>query len=448
VVNGDSAQPGDFPFLASLLEAPRYRSQGAYQAQYCAGSLTTPTAIVTAAHCVVDQKTGEHQRADSVLVGFGADLKDPTLRVIAVERIDVHPAYRMRTAENDIAVLTLAQPVPDIPTIPVLTPEDDPALTTPGAPARTAGWGNTDPNGNVFPAVFRVGEMVIFPDLACGGNKAYTVDGVRFTPFVAQDADSRIMICAAGVTKQRKIIDACQGDSGGPLVVGTRANPILAGVVSWGESCATQFPGVYTRTTVERDFLIDAGAIVTSPPRAAPIVTALGLNGAVRVDFSAPIDGTAATAFAATLVSESGEPTTCTATTDAGRRFATCEFTGLPNGATFTLTAISGNDAGSSPPAGPLTVVTGTSPAAGAIVEAIRVSGSSTRFVVHPGSANGAELRYQRVVCQGPVTRSAKLVGRSATVKRLVSGEYSCVLRLATTNGVVESVPYALTVGR
>lgn len=446
VVNGTTAEPGEFPYVAAILEAARFRSQGAYQAQYCAGSLTTPTTIVTAAHCVVDQKTGEHEKPENILVGFGRDLKDPTMRVIAVERISVHPAYRMRTAENDIAVLTLAQPVADIPTIPVLTPEDDADLTRAGAPARTAGWGNTEAKGNVFPALLRVGSMVVFPDSACGGNKAYTVGGIRFTPFVAEDADSRIMICAIGVTKDKKIVDACQGDSGGPLVVGAANAPLLAGVVSWGESCATQYPGVYTRTTVERDFLIDAGAIVTSPPAQPPVVTALGLNGSVRVEMTAPVDGTAANAFAATITDANGTAHSCTATAEAGRRYASCTIDGLVNGTTYTVTAISGNEAGSSPLSAPTSVTPGTAPAAGLIVEAIPVP-NGTRFVVHPGDANGATLRYQRVVCTGSVTRSAKVTGRTATVKRLVPGNYSCVLRLATNRGVVESGTFPLIVG-
>lgn len=58
------------------------------------------------------------------------------------------------------------------------------------------------------------------------------------------------MICARATNPSR---DACQGDSGGPLV----ANGYLIGIVSWGEGCATVYPGVYTRVSEYEDWICD-----------------------------------------------------------------------------------------------------------------------------------------------------------------------------------------------
>ena len=77
VINGDAEAPEQYPFLVSLLLADKFAEDGAFQAQFCGGTLTSPTTVVTAAHCVVDQKTGEQRAARSILVGFGPNLRDP-----------------------------------------------------------------------------------------------------------------------------------------------------------------------------------------------------------------------------------------------------------------------------------------------------------------------------------------------------------------------------------
>ena len=85
VVGGGSGQADEFGFVASILDAQMYRKAGAFQAQFCAGSLTSPTTIVTAAHCLVDQRTGRPYSSDGLLVAFGADLRSPSLRTIGVQ---------------------------------------------------------------------------------------------------------------------------------------------------------------------------------------------------------------------------------------------------------------------------------------------------------------------------------------------------------------------------
>lgn len=52
--------------------------------------------------------------------------------------------------------------------------------------------------------------------------------------------------------------DACQNDSGGPLVTygGQSEDAVLVGVVSWGFECGKpNFPGVYSRVSVARDWI-------------------------------------------------------------------------------------------------------------------------------------------------------------------------------------------------
>lgn len=50
--------------------------------------------------------------------------------------------------------------------------------------------------------------------------------------------------------------DACQGDSGGPLFVADRSGvSTLVGVISFGVSCGSHLPGVYTRVAAYTEWI-------------------------------------------------------------------------------------------------------------------------------------------------------------------------------------------------
>lgn len=59
--------------------------------------------------------------------------------------------------------------------------------------------------------------------------------------------------CAYSPARQ----DSCQGDSGGPLqIYPPNANHArVVGIVSFGISCGTQYPGVYTRVAYYIDWI-------------------------------------------------------------------------------------------------------------------------------------------------------------------------------------------------
>ncbi len=448
IINGDEAAGGAYPYLVSLLQAGIYTNSGAFDAQFCAGTLTTSTTVVTAAHCLVDQRSGEVRAAADTLVGLGPDLRAPNLRIARVDRIVVDPEYQRRLTQHDVAVLVLSEPVTDVPVLPPVTPEEAASLTIAGAPVRVVGWGNTSTTAKQFPSTFRVGRLIVFPDGSCGRGEGFTVNGVTFKGFDASEADPAVMVCAAGATLNGGVIDACQGDSGGPLVGGEGASARLVGVVSWGNDCATRFPGVYTRVSAIHGFLAALGAV---PPATAPPITPPGLSvtpepSSLRMELSPPADAATVSAYAVTVLDPAtGQTWNCFA---APRKDSngTCTVSGLVDGAAYQVSAIAGTPLGNSPVAGPIPGTPSPAAVAGRIVKATSLPGGRARFRVTPSL--GADLTTNAVECtprSGGAMRSAEIVGASVTVRGLRDVRYACVVHAANAAGESRSATVRVT---
>lgn len=65
---------------------------------------------------------------------------------------------------------------------------------------------------------------------------------------------SRSQMCASNLAEGS---DACQGDSGGPIFQHHQHSgfSVLIGIVSFGVSCGTELPGVYTRIAFYADWI-------------------------------------------------------------------------------------------------------------------------------------------------------------------------------------------------
>lgn len=446
VINGSPSNSGTYSFLVALLDSQRYGSQGAFQAQFCGGTLTTATTIVTAAHCVVDQKSGARTQPASVLVAFGRSLKDVGLRVVSVSTVSVHPAYSISTGDNDVAVLTLSAPQTDITPLPPAGAGDAPTVELAGNHVQVIGWGTVSTFGKAFPDTFRVGDLVLLPSATCGQGQNATVNGVTFTAYNPGEANPTTMLCAVGVTGTGTIVDSCSGDSGGPLIFGDGANAKLIGVVSWGLNCAKRHPGVYTRVTAMSDFLTSAGALTTT---SAPVVQVGALNQRIHVTFPTIPANAGFTSFTASAVlAATGQVAQCTAAPSATPLAASCEIAGLTNGAQYSVTANATTATTISATSTPTLVTPLALPEAGRI-DQVTVTRHRIAVTVTDSQSNGAKINALRVAClpvAGGAGLSAKVNDGKAVIKKMPNGDYACAVTARSSAGTSRGLEALVTI--
>ena len=113
-----------------------------------------------------------------------------------------------------------------------------------------AGWGYREEGVySSLPTILQDAKINVLANSTC--DEAYTEFRASGNIHYFRPTE---MSCAGHLTGE---VDACQGDSGGPMVCleesQTHAghwNPVLRGVVSWGEGCARAGkPGVYARVS-------------------------------------------------------------------------------------------------------------------------------------------------------------------------------------------------------
>ncbi|MET7285517.1 serine protease [Streptomyces sp. NPDC005573] len=220
VVGGTTTTTTAYPFVMQITDASGN--------QFCGGTLVSAKKVVTAAHCMAGESTGNVR-----VVGGRTYLNGTNGTVSRVSKIWVNPGYTDATNGDDVAVLTLSTSMPYTPAPYVASSQT--GVYAAGTTARILGWGTTSENGSSSNQL-RTATVPIVSDSSCGTS--YGSD------FVQSD-----MVCAGYTTGG---VDTCQGDSGGPLLIGG----VLAGITSWGEGCAEAgFPGVYTRLTTFSDLV-------------------------------------------------------------------------------------------------------------------------------------------------------------------------------------------------
>ncbi|XP_047468964.1 uncharacterized protein LOC125025097 [Penaeus chinensis] len=228
--------PGPRPVTEDTL-----RSRSSFS---CGGALVSPYHVLTAAHCLLDQRVTED--------GKPRFLKPSVVRLgeVDFDRVDesqafdydvaavrVHEDYVLPVRYNDIAIITLKQKVEFTAAMrPYCLPRRD--LQLDGRVCTVSGWGRTSSNDLVSTILHNV-EVEVLPQVECA--QTYSSAGDIFTTDYPEGFTDTLL-CAG------KLADVCRGDSGGPLVLTEFRTMHTVGVVSTGYGCGdAKFPGIYTR---------------------------------------------------------------------------------------------------------------------------------------------------------------------------------------------------------
>jgi secreted trypsin-like serine protease len=240
IVGGAAAPAGTAPWTAALVAHNLSAQDGAY----CGATVASPTAVITAAHCVLD---GPGQF--DVVTGRSV-LSATDGQRLPVTSVDLDPAYSRDRTGHDAAVVHLGSPT-EAPAIGIATAETA-GLAAPGVRLLLTGWGIVTNRDKVASNALREATVAVQGNRKCRTSYRQAFNGAQ-------------MICSAG-----GLPDACHGDSGGPLVSLDGAAPTLVGIVSFGgQHCGdAAFPGVYTRVSYESAFLQRAISKTPAPPPA------------------------------------------------------------------------------------------------------------------------------------------------------------------------------------
>ncbi|XP_018580349.1 trypsin-1-like [Anoplophora glabripennis] len=241
IAGGDEAEPGQFPYQASVQLCIQDICTHA-----CGGAIISELAVLTAAHCIT--QAPDIARYE-ILVGV-VDLHDdnPERHVARVDYAIIHSGYTGETASpHDIAIFKLSDPLMFNHMVqPIELPDPDHEIIERNG--FLSGWGSlTGTDVPIMPDTLQFIEVPILEHEECRHAFEEILGGGREIPL-----DFEANICTGPLTGG---ISICAGDSGTPLA--DAHGEILIGIASWtANPCARPgAPSVYNKVSFYADWI-------------------------------------------------------------------------------------------------------------------------------------------------------------------------------------------------
>jgi endopeptidase E len=238
IIGGKAAVPYSWPWQISMT---RKRNE-TYRSHTCGGSVISKQWILSAAHCVYDDRNLDTYR---IKLGVNNQNKDDEQgeKVLKISEIHVHPKFDTDDPAGgyDISLLKLAEPIEFTDHIsPVCLPtKQDEALPQVDAAVLT-GWGRDKAGGRNDP--------IPLPDLLQQVSLPL-LSKQRCNSLVGTN-DGRL-VCLGGVVGK----SVCFGDSGGPAVVQENGQWKQIGTASFVTNGQCRGYSVYSAVSPGVDFI-------------------------------------------------------------------------------------------------------------------------------------------------------------------------------------------------
>ncbi|XP_018052579.1 PREDICTED: enteropeptidase-like [Atta colombica] len=231
----------EFPWMVALL-----KSTGGPYIFHCGASIISNGAILTAAHCVANQKP-ENLIAHFGQWNIGNNIQPLPIQEVKIFAIAIHPSYYNDGLFHDIAVLVLEKSITySANVLPICLPKQGEVFLA-GTRCYGLGWGsNSFGSEGQYQTELRKVNLPIINQDDCQTRLRSTKLGQYFQLHGS-------FICAGGEANK----DTCRGDGGGPLVCQAATGQFFqAGIVSWGIGCgASNVPAVYASVSQHRQWI-------------------------------------------------------------------------------------------------------------------------------------------------------------------------------------------------